>query len=327
MLAPDGRIAGWNKGAEALLGYAPSDVIGKHLSCLWPSEDAACQVPAEAIECALREGLGESEGWCARRDGSRFWASTILCALRDPAGHRRGFSAVIQDVTARKQLVDEVLANEDAERQRVGGDLHDVVGQDLAAVALMAQELEERLSDHRPADAQLAAKVTRCANRAMDHVRRLSAGMCALRLETGGLSTALEQLALDIEQVFDVSCRLELLDLNSQRDPLTDLHLYRIAQEAVTNAIKHGRAHAVRIRLKDDQRQYTLRIEDDGTGLPDDPTMTQGLGTSIMRHRARMIGGHLRLHGLSPRGTVVSCTVPNLPLSQSPEGGDGPLPP
>jgi two-component system CheB/CheR fusion protein len=311
MLDADGNIAAWNKGAQSLLGYEASHAIGRHCSCFWPPEDAARELPREAIDCALREGVWENEGWRVRSDGSRFWASAMICPLRDPTGNLRGFSKVIHDVTARKRLEDEILANEDAERQRIGQEMHDVVGQDLTAVALLSKELEERLStEHRP-DSRLAARITRSANQALDHVRRLSKGLSALRLETGGLSAALEQLALDVEQVFGVGCRLEGCDCHSPRHPLIDLHLYRIAQEAVTNAIKHGGARDVWICLNDGNGRLTLRIEDDGVGLPDQPQDGQGLGTSIMRYRARTIGGHLSFQRLSPRGTAVLCTVPD----------------
>ena len=125
----------------------------------------------------------------------------------------------------------------------------------------------------------------------MDHARRLSAGLCALRLETGGLKAALEQLALDIEQVFGVRCRLEFCDGSSHRHPLTDLHLYRIAQEAVTNAVKHGNAREVRICFTGADGHSTLRIEDDGIGLPDGPADGQGWEhRSCGTERARSAG-------------------------------------
>ncbi len=116
---------------------------------------------------------------------------------------------------------------------------------------MLSKELEERLTSEGSADAALAARITRSATQALDHARRLSAGLSALRLETGGLQAALEQLALNSEQVFGIRCRLESCDSRSERHPLIDLHLYRIAQEAVTNAVRHGSAREVRIRLTD----------------------------------------------------------------------------
>lgn len=321
MLDRAGNIISWNRGAQILTGYEPSEVLGRSFACLWPLEDAAQGLAHEAVEAALCGGVWSSEGWRVRRDGSRFWAATILTALRDRAGNVSGFSKVIHDVTARKRLEDEVLAGEDAELQRIGRELHDVVGQDLTGVALLSRELEERLETQGLADSLLAAKITRSANQALDHARRLSTGLCALQLETGGLRAALEQLALDIEQLFGIRCRVECCESRSQRHPLIDLHLYRIAQEAVTNAVKHGSARDVRICLSEEDRRLILRIEDDGVGVPDGPLEGQGLGTSIMRYRAGTIGGHLTLEGASPRGTAVVCTVPTEPTQ---EPGRGP---
>jgi PAS domain S-box-containing protein len=311
LLDPAGNIASWNRGAEMLTGYPASSIMGRHFSCLWIKKDQSDggEAAAEAIERACREGALVTEGWRQRSDGSRFWASTILSVLRGPDGAVQGFSKVLHDVTPRKRLEDALLTKEESELVRLGHELHDVLGQNLTGLALWSKELEDRLAaDDRP-QAPLAGKISQAACQTVDLARRMARSLCGLDLELSGLAAALEGLAADAADVFGVQCRFECLGSLPADDHIVDLHVYRIAQEAITNAVKHGHSAMIRLSLAAEAGLWVLRIEDDGVGPPEEPT-GGGSGLAIMEYRARAVSGHLTFQRRSPRGAVVTCTFP-----------------
>ena len=310
MLDAEGNISSWNKGAQALTGYRAEQVLNRHFSCLWLPEDVRRGGAYEALAIARREGAVEGEGWRRRSDGSRFWAATMITALRDETGRLQGFSKSMSDITLRRRLENGLLSKEESESRRIGQDLHDVLGQDLTALALLSKELEESLSTGHLPEAQIAERMTRCANQAVERARSLARGLCPLKMEAGGLATSLAELALATEDVFGVRCRFECRGLPPDQSATVNLHLYRIAQEAITNAVKHGKARQILVILSSEGQRCTLRIEDDGAESPEEGRGEPGMGISMMRYRARAMGGYLAIERLSPVGTAVVCSLP-----------------
>lgn len=310
LLDSDGCIDSWNHGAEVLTGYSAREMLGSPFSRLWRAGEVQHAMDYDLFDRALDTGTAEGQGWCVRRDGSRFWALTVLTALRDDQGTVHGFSQMIHNITERKHLENELLAKEEAERQRIGRDLHDVLGQDLTALALLGKELEQRLADCQSPASTIAGRLTHSANQAIKHVRALARGLSVHSIEARGLSEALADLALSASDVFSVRCVFANRGRLPSLDATLDLHLYRIAQEAITNAVKHGEARSIFVSLATEGDYCTLRIEDDGAGLPQDSATCQGSGMAIMKYRARAMGGTLSLERLSPRGTAVACCVP-----------------
>ncbi len=325
MLDAEGNISSWNKGAQALTGYRAEEVLARHFSCLWLPEDVRRGGAYEALALARREGAVEGEGWRRRSDGSHFWAATMITALHDETGHLQGFSKSLSDITLRRRLENELLSKEESESRRIGQDLHDVLGQDLTAMALLSKELEESLSAGHLPESQIAERMTRCANQAVERARSLARGLCPLKVEAGGLATSLAELALATEDVFGIRCRFECRGRPPDQGPTVNLHLYRIAQEAITNGIKHGKARQVSVILSSEGQQCTLRIEDDGAESPEEGRGEPGMGISMMRYRARAMGGYLAIERLSPTGTAVICSLPTVYWEQE-EGREKPPP-
>jgi PAS domain S-box-containing protein len=313
MLDLDGTITSWNRGAEALTGYRAHEVLHQHFSIFWPAEEPRHDLARQVIAKALQDGAMEDEGWRIRRNGTRFWANTMLTVLHDPAGHARGFSKIMADTTGRKRLEDELLAKEEGERQRIGRDLHDVLGQDLAALALLSKDLEETLLATAGPEAVMAGRVCQYACEAVDQVRRLAQGLCPPELQGDGLIAILEELARRTVEVFGIRCQVHCSGPVQFENAATGLHLYRIAQEATGNAVRHGQAQDITIHLSRMDDRIILKIEDSGSGLPEEPFRGRGMGISTMKHRARMIGGYLLLQPRSPSGTVVICSLPVQP--------------
>jgi len=310
MLDPAGRVVTWNEGAERLTGYLADEMVGAPLARLYPARDGAASKLDEAIAAASAEGVLEDENWWVRKDGSQFWCLQVLTPLHDAEGRLTGFSQVMHDITDRKRYEEELLEIEERQRQRIGHDLHDALGQDLVGTAFLCKELEELLSAKGLPEAAEAARIVRQINQAIDRTRALAKGLCPVELTASGLMTALEELALNVQDVFGVECVFRCGAPVLMNDDVSALHLYRIAQEAVTNAVKHGRARHIAIRLTSTDQQHTMTVIDDGQGLSEGVAGYPGMGLQIMHYRARSIGGVLEV-GPAPGGGVrVVCSVP-----------------
>jgi len=233
-----------------------------------------------------------------------------ISPVRDSAGRIMKVSAVARDIRERKRLEAEILRVSEMERQRLGRDLHDGLSQQLTAVALLSGAAEQSLEEAgRPEAVQMNKIATRIRD-AVKTSRDLARALYATSLQTSGLGTALEELAGHVCEMFNVRCRftgdreLRLADENLARQ------LYRIAQESAYNAAKHSHCQTVRIELRDMKRCLKLSIRDDGNGLAIRRGDQGGMGLSIMRYRADLIGAKLEMQRRKGQGTTVVCIVP-----------------
>lgn len=217
------------------------------------------------------------------------------------------------DITERVRLGRQLVEVTDREQARIGQDLHDGLGQQLVAVALGIHALARRLG-HSP-EAAAAGELAGLVDQALTQTRDLSRGLHPVRLESGGLRAALEELAAQTRQRAKVACDLEWHGPEVVTDEVTALHLYRIAQEAVQNAVCHAFPEHIRLNLEVSNGQIRLSIQDDGRGLPEGWEQSDGLGLHFIRYRARMIHSRLEITPAQPRGTRITCVapVPNTP--------------
>jgi signal transduction histidine kinase len=218
---------------------------------------------------------------------------------------------MLQDATARRQLEREVLEASNREQQRIGNDLHDGLGQELTGIALLLRGLENRAEREAPALSPAIEEVALLINDAIFTTRALARGLSPVTFDRGGLSLALEELARRLSSMFHINVRCEAEDtLDRGLESVNALHLYRIAQEAVTNAAQHGSAQQVQLALRGDGERGLLRIEDNGAGFNPAVHQSKGLGLRIMHYRAQMMAGSLRIESARSRGTTVSCWFP-----------------
>jgi signal transduction histidine kinase len=155
-------------------------------------------------------------------------------------------------------------------------------------------------------------EITNLIRRADEEARLLARGLVPVEVASNGLATALDRLSRNSERLFGINCHFEVAGSADLTNNIVATHLFRIAQEAVSNAVKHGGASAIRIHLAGGTDQIRLRVQDDGCGFPDDAAViSSGMGVRIMQYRARMIGGTLEISDGVDRGTVVTCTLPN----------------
>jgi PAS domain S-box-containing protein len=221
-------------------------------------------------------------------------------------GSGAGISITLRNITERKRLEQEILEVSSRERQTIGRDLHDGLGQELTGVALMLRGLATRLQKHSPAAVAQVNEIVGVVNQSIETARSLARGLLPVNTEGGGLALALQALA-------DRSRELYGLAVHFRGDVASDLgvsetsasHLYRIAQEALTNSARHGCASEVAIYLQLSRERLLLEITDNGRGIDRMQASTGGMGLKIMRYRAGMIGAQLDIVRALPRGTVV----------------------
>jgi two-component system, LuxR family, sensor kinase FixL len=305
-----GRVVFWNEGAETIFGYAEKDIVGKPLTLLIPMPSRGPRgekLPqllfsqASPVDGKTHELQGVFKG------GRRF--PVELSLLTSTWGRSTFFMTVIRDITERKRLQKEILDISAREQQRIGQDLHDDLCQQLTAITLLSEVLEKKLVSKSAAEAKDAAEIHKLIAQSIVHTRLLAKGLLPVELEATGLMAALEDLSANTERIAHLSCRArEGKRVLIQRKEVA-VHLYRIAQEAVTNAVKHAHARHIDISLTTENRFIVLSVEDDGVGLPKNYAAKNGLGLSIMNSRAETINATLRVERQRPGGTRLTCTL------------------
>jgi PAS domain S-box-containing protein len=212
------------------------------------------------------------------------------------------------EMIERKRLEKSILEISEREKRRIAQDLHDGLGQHLTGVAFLTKVLEQKLSEKASPHAGDAVKIAQLVNEAINQTRELAKGLLPVQAEANGFVSALQHLAADVEELFDVSCIFNT-DAVLIRDLDLASHLYRIAQEAVTNAIKHGHAGEIVIDLEHREHKLTLSIQDNGVGFPEVIGRKDGMGLLIMNYRANMIGAMLEIKQNRTGGTTVLCQL------------------
>lgn len=210
----------------------------------------------------------------------------------------------------RTELEEELLNISNTEQARIGQDLHDGLCQHLTGIEFRATVLREQLKDN-PKARKEAERIGKMIREATSHARMLAHGLSPFQMDSDGLTSALRALAKNTSVLFEIPCRFRCPRPAPIADVKTALHLYRIAQEAVSNAVRHGRPSSILINLKTSDDETTLRISDNGDGLcnPDTAREARGMGLRIMRYRAEIIGASFRAGPAQGGGTEVVCLL------------------
>src|SRR5580704_1603095 len=244
------------------------------------------------------------------RDGRVLWFQCEAKMIRRPDGSPWFIHGVGFDITERKGLEESILEISAREQRRIAQDLHDGLGQHLTGIAFMSKVLQEKLSDQCLPEAEEAAKIVKMVNEAIDNTRQLARGLHPVAAEPQGLMSALKKWANEVEVLFQIHCSFQCDKPVYIHDANAATHLYRIAQEAVNNAIRHGKSKNIVISLAGRGATAVLTIQDNGTGFPKKPTSQPGVGLSIMNYRADMIGGSLKVQPNDSGGITVTCMFP-----------------
>ncbi len=221
--------------------------------------------------------------------------------------HSRWF---VRDISRRRQLERDILELSDRERRGFAQELHDGLGQQLGGIAYLGNVLREKLAERGAGEARDAERIFRLVREAIEHTRRIARGLSPIRPEPDGLAIALRELAHQTTELFRVRCRLQSRKPVPVADSVLAGHLFRIAQEAMSNALRHGKPRHIIIRWSRPGHHYRLVVADDGKGIGTLSPTRRGLGLHIMQYRAGLIQGAVRVQPRRGGGTEVICTAP-----------------
>jgi PAS domain S-box-containing protein len=216
---------------------------------------------------------------------------------------------LLQQIEERKRLEKEILNISEREQRRIGRELHDSIGQQFTGIAFMMKVLEQKLTDKLSGEAAGVAEIKELVNQAMDQTRGLAKGLHPVDLDPGSLTAVLQELAATTEKMFGIRCAVKCDETVAVDDAEVATHLYRITQEAITNAVKHGRANNIRVELTCRNEKTVLTVENDGRDFPENPeSRGAGMGLHIMNHRADIIGASLDIRKAAKDGTILTCS-------------------
>jgi PAS domain S-box-containing protein len=337
VLDPEGHVLTWNPGAQAMKGYTKDEIVGQHFSKFYPSEAVQSGWPQRELTLAQKEGRFADEGWRVRKDGTTFWASVIISALRTDDGRLSGFAKVTQDLTERRQaeeriqalnrelrqrvsqldesrrvielrtlelqkLSSQLLHIQDDERRRLARELHDDLGQQLGALKMTLPRITAN------------DEVRQMTDTAMATVRNLSYLLHPPLLDETGLRAALHWYVEGLTKRSGIEISLTTTPQifpRLERDIETTI--FRVVQESLTNVYRHASAESARVEIEKQGEAVVVRVRDYGKGLPPDFasrfSQRMGVGVSGMRERVRQFGGELTLTRAEP-GTLVEAKIP-----------------
>jgi two-component system CheB/CheR fusion protein len=218
------------------------------------------------------------------------------------------------DITERERLENEILEISEQEQERIGQDLHDGVCQLLSGIKFKTTLLEQKLEAKATPEAEDARAIEAYLNTAIQQARNLAKGLHPVDLEARGLMSALQGLAATAAKLYDIKCECRFQNPVLMHDHVKATHFFRIAQEAINNAIRHGRATRIVIRLAGSGERLGMVIRDNGVGFSGTSRKRSGMGLHLMNYRARAMGASLVVRKSAGKGTIVSCVLRPSPI-------------
>ncbi len=327
MLDPAGRVTSWNAGAQRIMQYRADEIVGHHFSRFFTSQDLERGQPDHILAMAAVNGSFVEEGWRRRRDGSTFWASVVVTALRTSGGRLRGYADVTQDISERRKT-EQVLRNysdqlqhlshrlvqaQEVERRRIAGELHDDVGQILTALKIELQLLHEQ-ADSASMRGGLR-EAMQVAEQALQRVRTLSGDLRPSLLDDLGLAAALRWHLDRVGQRAGLTVSFRADPPEARLPAAVETACFRAAQEAITNVVRHARARSIDVSLMVAGETAELTVRDDGIGF-DVPAARRraadgdSLGLLTMEERVQLVGGEMAITSTPRQGTHVRLRFP-----------------
>jgi PAS domain S-box-containing protein len=336
VLDPEGHILTWSPGAQAMKGYTRDEIVGKHFSKFYLPEAVESGWPQRELAMAQKDGRFADEGWRVRKDGTSFWASVIISALRSEDGKLCGFAKVTQDLTERRQAEERIqalnrelrnrvsqldesqrvielrtlelqklsarlLQIQDEERRRLARELHDDLGQQLTAIKMMLGK------------ASGTEEVREMTDAAISTVRNLSYLLHSPLLDETGLRAAVHWYIDGLAKRSGIKISLTITPhIFPRLSADIETTIFRVVQESLTNVYRHANSESARVEIEKQPEWVLVRVRDYGKGVsPETRSHSSNLGMGItgMRERVRQFGGELTVTRAEP-GTLVEAKIP-----------------
>ncbi len=300
-----GHLTSINQTGEQLLQRPRDQIIGRLLADFMAVESRA--VAGQWLEQVMEDADGPATEWDFLNAAGQRLKLEISSRLigRDKAAVE--IEGIARDITERRRLERELLEISNREQRRIGHDLHDGVCQQLAAIAYLVDILGDHLQAKSQPEHAEAERIGILINEANTQARNVARGLFPARLDESGLQLALEEFAASAASRFRIRCSFVCAVPPAKLDGGMDLHLYYIVQEALLNAVNHGKSTEVIITLAAEADRWKLTVQDNGTGFQTAVKGRSGLGVRIMKYRAKVIGATLNLHSELQRGTRIEC--------------------
>lgn len=290
--------AGWAKS----LGVNLSEAIGRNVFTFFPPDAARLRKKYGAYVFRT----GRSVTFVDRCDG-RWFEQQFYPVFSGDGKKVTAVAVFARDITERRRMEEEIARICDFERARIGHDLHDSLMQHLVGTAMHVAALKDRLAEKCGELVPAAIRVGELLEQSIVRARRVVCGLSPIATSEGGLAAALQALCWDARQMFGVVGRVRCRNARAIRSRMVASHLFHIVQEAVGNALRHGKASRIDIVLNVGKRCGRLTIADNGTGMPEKENQ-QGMGLRIMRYRAELIAGELKVRSRPRGGTLITCS-------------------
>ncbi|MEA2102597.1 MAG: PAS domain S-box protein [Thermodesulfobacteriota bacterium] len=299
-----GKFTYVNKKLCSLLGYPPREILGKYGAKFIVSRDQPSW--EYRVSNRYKDDQETYELTWKHKNGQQIDTIVSPRAIYDDHANFIGGFGIITDITERKTMEKEILGISERERRKIGYDLHDDLGQHLIGIDMMITVLKNTLKAKAAKETMDADKIHALVKEAITKTRQLSRGLCPVHLVSQGLESALKEMSSSTGDIFRISCTFNCPHPVPIHDNALAMHLYHIAQESIHNAITHGKATIIKIDLLKDNTHVTLKITDNGIGIPSKRGFS-GMGLRIMQYRSRMIGASLKIDPGHTGGTIVTC--------------------
>ncbi len=293
---------------ESIMGL-PSEMTGKTDSDLFPPDETEWLTQVKVR--VLVTGAGVRQEFAHLIGGKKRFYDLTVESVKDSFGNVAGITGAAMDISERKRLEEEILHISELEQRRIGQDLHDGICQSLTAIELKTEFLTQALPKKAKESIAQAEEISRQVREVIGQTRSLARGLSPFILESEGLASALRELAANSSRLFGAQCHFKTDGQAVISNAATATHLYRIAHEAVTNAVKHGKAAAIELSLSCLNDKIVLSVSDNGVGMSAPAAPASGMGMRTMQYRAGIIGAVLLVQTKAGSGTRIVCFLPN----------------
>ncbi|MBI1249561.1 PAS domain S-box protein [bacterium] len=304
------RIVSVNLATQRIFGYQSHELVGKEISLLLPSGDWKKYLNAvhHYLQADERNVTRAGKELQARKiTGEAFPVELSINEIVDEGL----FIGIVRDISERKSLEAQVVEASNREQRRIGQDIHDGIGQEMTGLRYMAQTHLDSLRKNASPDAKVAERISQWLGTIQQQFRQIIRQVIPVEIDELGLVAAVRGLAEQTSADYDLSCQFVCHEPISIGDLAAATHLFRIAQEAVRNAVRHASAKLITVRLEEDEEQIQLIVTDDGVGISNTatPGKKRGIGLNSMAYRAGLIGAQIIIDDVKPHGTEVRCVV------------------